>query len=147
MKKIVLFLLAVLSAAAMSAQTVKISGTVSDSDGNPLPGVAVLVEGTGIGTTTNADGQYSMVVRSDQSHLVYSCIGMQTMKVPVMGRTVIDVKMSEDAIGLSQSVITATGLTRSEVCRFLLPAVQVHPRKSSSEVILPSTEATSHCTL
>lgn len=114
MKKIVLFLLAVLSAAAMSAQTVKISGTVSDSDGNPLPGVAVLVEGTGIGTTTNADGQYSMVVRSDQSHLVYSCIGMQTMKVPVMGRTVIDVKMSEDAIGLSQSVITATGLTRSE---------------------------------
>ena len=113
MKKIVLFLLAVLSAAAMSAQTVKISGTVSDSDGNPLPGVAVLVEGTGIGTTTNADGQYSMVVRSDQSHLVYSCIGMQTMKVPVMGRTVIDIKMSEDAIGLSQSVITATGLTRS----------------------------------
>ena len=39
---------------------------------------------------------------------------MQTMKVPVMGRTVIDIKMSEDAIGLSQSVITATGLTRSE---------------------------------
>lgn len=56
MKRIVLFLVAVLSAIAMSAQTVKISGTVSDSDGNPLPGVAVLVEGTGIGTTTNADG-------------------------------------------------------------------------------------------
>lgn len=114
MKKVVLFFIAVLWAALMPAQTVKISGTVSDSDGSPLPGVAVVIEGTGIGTVTASDGRYSLHVRSGETALVYSCIGMQTQTVPILGRTVIDVTMTDDAIGLSQAVITATGLTRSE---------------------------------
>lgn len=114
MKKVVLFFITVLCACLMNAQTVKVTGTVSDMEGAPLPGVTVLVEGTGIGTTTDSKGRYSMAIRTGESNLVYSCIGMQTLNIPVMGRSVIDVIMLEDAIGLSHSVVTATGLTRSE---------------------------------
>ena len=114
MKKVVLFFIAALWGGILFAQNVKVSGTVTDSDGAPLPGVAVLVEGTGIGTVTNSKGQYSMTIQKDDHTLVFSCIGMQNQSVPVIGRAVIDVKMVEDAIGLSQSVVTATGLTRSQ---------------------------------
>ena len=114
MKKVVLFVIAALWGGILFAQNAKVSGTVTDSDGAPLPGVAVLVEGTGIGTVTNSKGQYSMTIQKDDHTLVFSCIGMQNQSVPVIGRAVIDVKMVEDAIGLSQSVVTATGLTRSQ---------------------------------
>ncbi|MGM9753511.1 MAG: SusC/RagA family TonB-linked outer membrane protein, partial [Candidatus Cryptobacteroides sp.] len=115
MKKVVLFFIAVLASFFLSAQNVKISGTVTDSEGLPIPGAAVLIEGTGIGTVTDSDGKYMVTARSgDELRLVYSCVGMQTLIVPVLGRAVIDVTMTEDAIGLSQAVVTASGLTRSE---------------------------------
>ena len=114
MKKVVLFFIAALWGGILFAQNAKVSGTVTDSDGAPLPGVAVLVEGTGIGTVTNSKGQYSMTIQKDDHTLVFSCIGMQNQSVPVIGRAVIDVKMVEDAIGLSQSVVTATSALGSE---------------------------------
>ena len=57
MKKVVVFFIAALWGSILFAQNAKVSGTVTDSDGAPLPGVAVLVEGTGIGTVTNSKGQ------------------------------------------------------------------------------------------
>ncbi|MGM9784755.1 MAG: SusC/RagA family TonB-linked outer membrane protein [Candidatus Cryptobacteroides sp.] len=115
MKKVVLFFMSVFAALSLNAQNLKISGTVTDSEGNPLPGVTVQVEGTGIGTVTDSEGKYIMTIRQeDKVRLVYSCVGMQTMLVPVAGKTVVDVTLAEDTIGLSQAVVTATGLTRSE---------------------------------
>ncbi|MBP3343983.1 MAG: carboxypeptidase-like regulatory domain-containing protein, partial [Bacteroidales bacterium] len=50
----------ILSAGAMWAQNVKVSGTVTDNAGEPLIGVYVLVEGTTTGTSTDFDGKYTL---------------------------------------------------------------------------------------
>ena len=60
MRKFVLLIMIVLSAGALAlAQNKRISGTVKGVDGKPIAGAAVLVEGTSIGTTTNAAGRFS----------------------------------------------------------------------------------------
>lgn len=91
----------------------QITGTVTGSDGKPIAGVTVVVEGTSVGTTTNAAGAYSISARKD-SKLAFSFIGMANQIIPVGGRSVIDVQMKEDAIGVDEVVVTAMGITRSE---------------------------------
>lgn len=68
---------------ASHAQERTISGRLTDSDGSPLPGVNIVIKGTNIGTTTDADGNYSITAPIG-STLVYSFIGMQTREVVVI---------------------------------------------------------------
>lgn len=91
----------------------QISGTVTGSDGKPIAGVTVVVEGTSVGTTTNAAGAFSISARND-AKLVFSFIGMENQTVSVNGRNTINVQMKEDAIGVDEVVVTAMGITRSE---------------------------------
>ena len=95
------------------AQGIRVTGTVTDArDGSSLPGVTVAVEGTTQGTVTNADGRYELTVAPD-AVLVFSFIGMITERVPVEGRTVINVAMSSDVAVLEEIVITAVGIERT----------------------------------
>lgn len=113
-KKIFLIALSLLFGLGVAtAQNRTVSGTVSDNSGQPLPGVSVLVEGTSIGTSTDVEGKYSLNVRNGRT-LQFSFFGMQTVTMQIGGRTTIDVTMLEDAIGLDEVVITATGMTRQE---------------------------------
>ena len=69
-RKIVLSLIAVLVLGAYAfAQNKQVSGTVSDANGNPVAGATVMVDGTSIGTTTNAAGQYSLSAPADTCRL------------------------------------------------------------------------------
>lgn len=114
MRNLVLLFMAVLSCSLWAtAQNRKVSGTVTSSDGKPIAGVTVVVEGTHIGTSTNAEGQYTLDVRMGAT-LQFSFIGMQSQTIPINDRTTIDVVMQDDAIGLDNVVITALGLTRQE---------------------------------
>lgn len=66
MRKFVLLIMIVLSAGALAlAQNKRISGTVKGVDGKPIAGATVLVEGTSIGTTTNAEGRFSVQAPAD----------------------------------------------------------------------------------
>ena len=115
MKKARLFmacLLAVLTT-ALYAQNKQISGTVTDQNGDPLPGVSVVVDGTNIGTVTDAKGAYSLNMRNGNA-VKFSFFGMRDVTVTVGSQTKIDVTMEEDTIGLDEVVITATGMTRQE---------------------------------
>jgi len=115
MKKARLFmacLLAVLTT-ALYAQNKQISGTVTDQSGDPLPGVSVVVEGTNIGTVTDAKGAYSLNIRNGNV-VKFSFYGMRDVTVTVGSQSKIDVTMEEDSIGLDEVVITATGMTRQE---------------------------------
>lgn len=114
MRKLVLLFMAVLSCSIYaSAQSKKVSGTVTSTEGKPIAGVTVVVDGTHVGTSTNADGQYTLDVRKGET-LQFSFIGMQTQTIAINDRTTIDVVMQDDAIGLDNVVITALGLTRQE---------------------------------
>ena len=95
----------------MAQQTV--SGTVvSESDGLSVPGATVLEKGTTHGVLTDNDGKYSIQVTSEKTTLVFSFIGMSTVEEVVNDRTVINVKMASQNIGLDEVVVTALGIKR-----------------------------------
>ena len=67
------------------AQNVKVSGIVSDQDGEPVPGATVLIQGTLNGTTTGADGSYTISAPAS-AILEFRSVGYQTVTIPVNGR-------------------------------------------------------------
>lgn len=100
--------------AMLDAQQKSISGTVTDEEGLPLPGVTVLVKGTTNGTVTNADGQYSLANVPEDATLQFSFVGMLTKEEPLDNRATVNVTMLADAIGIDEVVVTALGIAREE---------------------------------
>jgi TonB-linked SusC/RagA family outer membrane protein len=89
-----------------------ISGTVTDSNNQPLPGVTVVIKGTTQGTITNADGSYILTNIPDDATLVFSFVGMLTKEVEVTNQTTIDVTMEVDAIGIEEVVAIGYGVQK-----------------------------------
>lgn len=103
-------LLALLSLPHSAFGQQQVSGTVRDSlDASPLPGVNIIVEGTTIGTTTDASGSYSLNVPSLADTLLFSFIGYRTKEVPIAGRTQIDVDLAEVIYSGSELVVVGYG--------------------------------------
>ena len=86
-----------------------VTGTVSDENNEPLPGVNVLVKTTTIGTVTDVEGNYSLSVPHEDDILVFSSIGYTTQEVPVNGRTTVDVALAEDVQSLEEVVVIGYG--------------------------------------
>src|SRR5690606_1447401 len=92
---------------------VSISGTVTAAtSGETLPAVNFLVNRGSISTVTDIDGQYSIQVPNAEGILLFSFIGFASQEVPVNGRTVIDVEMTEDMQGLDEVVVVGYGTQR-----------------------------------
>ncbi|RSK46633.1 SusC/RagA family TonB-linked outer membrane protein [Hymenobacter perfusus] len=88
---------------------VPVSGRVTQSNGDPLPGVTVIVKGTTIGATTDADGRFSLNA-PENSTLVISYVGFTRREVPVTGAsTSVNVTLAEDARALSEVVVVGYG--------------------------------------
>ncbi len=106
MKKNILYGLfciwAIFSVSALSAQTV--TGVVSGVKG-PLPGTNVVLKGTSTGTSTDFDGNYSLLNVDPQTVLVFSNIGYITKEVAVNGQSVINVELVEDAQALDEVIL------------------------------------------
>ena len=96
-----------LFAAGMSAQT-SVKGQVKDAEGNPLPGVSVLIKGTNTGTVTDVDGRWSLLAGSTDI-LRFSYLGMETQNIRVGDRALIDVTMREDVAFLEETVVVGYG--------------------------------------
>ncbi len=95
------------------AQDKTISGTVTDFEGLPLPGVNILVEGTTTGTQTDFDGNY-VISASEGQALVFTYIGQRDVRIVVGAGNTINVQMEEDAQALEEVVVTAQGIEREE---------------------------------
>jgi len=102
-----------LVSSSLYAQNNQITGTVKDSNGTPLPGVSVIVQGTKSGTVTNSEGNYSIKASSNAS-LKFSFIGMKEQILSVAGKSEINITMMEDAKSIDEVVVTALGIKRSE---------------------------------
>ncbi|WP_231427015.1 TonB-dependent receptor [Pedobacter sp. Leaf250] len=108
MKKLLqsLFILLFIAGSAM-AQDRTITGTVTGKeDGLPLPGVSVKIKGAAGGTTTTADGKYSIKITSQATALEFSYIGFLTQTKPVGSGNVINVSLVGDSKTLSDVVVT-----------------------------------------
>ncbi len=90
-----------------------VTGTVTGSDGEPIPGVSVLVKGTTTGTMTDALGKYSISVPNDAAALVFSYIGMKTKEKTIEGN-VVDCVLNFDDSQLSEVVVIGYGEVKKE---------------------------------
>lgn len=93
----------------VAAQQRSVSGRVTDSSNQPLPGVTVVLKGTTQGTVTNADGNYTLTNIPDDATLVFSFVGMRTQEVVVGNQTNIDISMLEDVIGMEEVIVVGYG--------------------------------------
>jgi TonB-linked SusC/RagA family outer membrane protein len=95
---------------ALPART--ITGVVKDSDsGIPIPGVNIAVKGSGKGATTNADGAFIYKINAeniDQTVLVFSYVGMKPKEVVVGKQVFINVNLENDALAISEVVVTGS---------------------------------------
>jgi len=96
------------------AQVQNVTGKVVDQIGQPLPGVNVVLKGTGIGAIVDFDGNYAIEVQGETPVLVFSYLGYLTQEIPVDGRTTINVDLSEDSVGLDEVVVTALGIKKEK---------------------------------
>jgi TonB-linked SusC/RagA family outer membrane protein len=115
MRKFTMFLalLLLVGLQGVLAQTRVITGVVSSSeDKSPIPGVTVVVKGTTIGTTTNADGKYVLTVPEKYTLLVFSYVGMKLKEVTIGTAATIDVVLEPDIMNMDEVVVTAIGIPR-----------------------------------
>lgn len=106
------FLFLLLPVLAM-AQTKTVTGRVTSSeDGEPLPGVNVVVEGTTKGTVTDIDGNYSIVLNEQENALVFSFVGFLTQTVSIGQQTTLNVVLETDTQLLDEVVVVGYGTVR-----------------------------------
>ncbi len=97
---------------ATQAATITITGRVTAQENNEaLPGVNVLIKGTTVGTTTNAEGRYTLPVPDEHENgtLVFTYIGYTATEVPINRRTQIEIALAADIKSLSEVVVVGYG--------------------------------------
>jgi TonB-linked SusC/RagA family outer membrane protein len=113
MKKMFLMTLSLMLFAFSGWSQKTVTGVVYDTSGLPLPGAAVIIDGTGDGVATDFDGYYSIEV-SEGDVLVFSFVGFIPQKITVGTSDVIDISIKNDASELQEVVVTAYGTQKRE---------------------------------
>jgi TonB-linked SusC/RagA family outer membrane protein len=108
---VIFFLFASVSA---QAQKQAITGKISDATGDPVPGVNILIKGTTIGTTTDADGKFTLDASPDNV-LVISFIGYKTKEVIVGPQSSLDITLEDDVATLQEVVVVGYGVQKKIV--------------------------------
>ena len=85
-----------------------IEGLIKDEAGSPIPGANILIKGTSMGTTSDANGMFS-IKASGSDILVISFIGYKTQEIPAANRTSIDVTLGSDLTTLDEVVVVGYG--------------------------------------
>ncbi len=107
-----------------SQQTITVRGKVTDTAGNPLPGVTIVVKGTQNGTISNGEGMYSLPDIAPNATLIYSFVGMLDQEVEVRGKTVLDITLEEETIGLEEVVAIGYGVQKKSSLTGAISAVK-----------------------
>ena len=90
------------------SQQMQISGKITNEQGEPLPGVSVVIKGTATGTVTDIDGAYNLTAEPGDV-LVYSFIGMRGQEVLVANQSIINIVMVEEVVGVDEVVVIGYG--------------------------------------
>lgn len=99
---------------AFAQQEKKVTGKVTDTNGDPIPGVAINVKGTTTGTITTVDGIYELSKVEENATLVYSFVGMKTQEISAQGKQVIDIVLEEDKLALDEVIVIGYGTARRQ---------------------------------
>jgi TonB-linked SusC/RagA family outer membrane protein len=97
----------------LNAQSSSVSGKVTSADNDqPMVGVNILVQGTDQGTSTDTDGNYTIVLDNPGATLVFSYIGYTTKKVLVDSQTTLNMTLEIDALGLDEVIAIGYGYVK-----------------------------------
>ncbi|MDP3912506.1 MAG: TonB-dependent receptor [Bacteroidota bacterium] len=99
---------------AFSQQANRVSGKVTDSSGASLPGVSVVIKGTTNGTITDGNGNYSLSNVPENATLQFSFVGMKMQEIAVGGKSIIDVTLEEETVGIEEVVAIGYGTVRKK---------------------------------
>ena len=144
MRKLLLLLTLIVFAGSqlLWAQSKTISGTITgQDDGMPIPGAAIAVKGTTMGTVSDGSGKYQLSVPADATTLVVSFIGMKAQEVEIGARTTINVALQSEAIGLEEVIAVAYGTATKKA--FTGTATQVKADKIEAKSVSNITQALS----
>jgi TonB-linked SusC/RagA family outer membrane protein len=103
-----------ISLSAFAQNKLQISGTVADTTGEVLTGVAIRVKGTQTGATTDVKGKFNLTVPDANGTLIVSYIGFTTLEVPINGRAVIAIRLKSSNSALQEIVVTGYGSQKRE---------------------------------
>lgn len=114
MVKPLLFSILLVCACTMAiAQSRVVSGRVTGADdGQPIPGVNIIIQGTSKGTSTDFDGKYSIELAADENVLAFTFIGYKTQTIEIGQREVINVILQIDATELEEVVVVGYGIQK-----------------------------------
>jgi TonB-dependent SusC/RagA subfamily outer membrane receptor len=114
MRKLFLLLLTVVFFVIQAMAQRTISGNVTDDKGNPLPNVSVLIKGTATGTTTKADGTYSLAIPADAKTLVFTSVGMEPQEASITSSSSIPIVLSPVNKSMDEVIVVAYGVVKKE---------------------------------
>ena len=125
-QKLTLLLFISLLAFQLQANTVaqNVKGRITDDTGAAVPGVNVAEKGTGNGTTTNADGQFSLSVKDGNSVLVFTAVGLATQEIKVGSQAVLNVSMKSSVSALDEVVVVGYGTQKKATVTGAVTQVQ-----------------------
>jgi TonB-linked SusC/RagA family outer membrane protein len=123
--------------AGLDAQNLTIKGKVLDTDGNALPGVAIVVQGATIGVVTNDEGDYTLPNIAVGATLEFQLVGYVTQEVRVAAdKTLLNVILLEEAVSLDETVVVAFSKQKKESVMASIATVK------PSELRVPSSNLT-----
>ncbi len=111
------------SAIAKQQPTV-IKGTVTNENGEPLPGVTIKIKGKARGAVTDLSGQYTIQVEPEDKVLVFSYVGYLSQEIPIDDQVQIDVSLKQDLIGLEEVVVVGYGTQKREAITSSISSVK-----------------------
>ncbi|WP_445735975.1 SusC/RagA family TonB-linked outer membrane protein [Mariniflexile sp.] len=92
----------------------EISGKITNTKGEPLPGATIVVKGTNKGVSADFDGNYRIAVVDEAKVFTVSYVGYETKDVEILGRSIINIELKEDVTSLSETVIIGYGKVKRE---------------------------------
>ncbi len=131
MKQFLFILLFVLLGTGFSFAQTTISGSVKSKNGEPIPGVNIVITGTTNGTVTDINGNYSLPIGSEGvKQLTFSFIGFQSQTVDVKGKSQIDVTLVESFQDLDEVVVVGYGTMKKSDLTGSVSSVKIEPERS-----------------
>lgn len=130
MKKLIL-ILSLIFTIGLTAQEIKVSGIVTDDTNSPLPGTTVLVQGTNKGTTTDADGKYSIMATIGDI-LQFSYVGLDTKNAKVVGST-LNISLTGSGEALQDVVVLGSRSAARTVTESAVPIDVISMKEIASQ--------------
>jgi TonB-linked SusC/RagA family outer membrane protein len=112
-KALMLSAMLVLCAILAFSQSKEVTGTITSSSGQPIPGASIKIKGARTGTSAGPNGEFKLTVAPGTT-LVVTAVGYEPQEINIGGRTSLSISMNQDNKALSEVVVTALGISREK---------------------------------